>query len=73
MRDNVECPFCGIEILTGGTHPQHPVCELSGYNLSSTQWNLRPPKTGQPAQTWTSELDYLRSLLRELLINGKTK
>lgn len=57
--DNVECPFCGVEIISGVlVHPKHPICDLSGHCFSRRQWQMRPPKKEQPAKEPMSDLTF---------------
>lgn len=64
---DASCPFCGTSIIST-VHPAHATCCLASYGFTNEQWNMRPPKKEQPAQSVTSEVEYLRQLVRDLVV-----
>ena len=75
MSDNVECPFCGMEVTKKEAagflrHPANTTCTLDDELHSEEKWKMRPPKREQPAQEqyMLSEVEYLRGLVRDLVV-----
>lgn len=69
MSDNVNCPFCDLWFDPTASHPPDPICPLSNYTLSVSQWNMRPPKkeAGHTPKPMQSEVEWLRLMVEKFV------
>lgn len=69
MSDNVNCPFCDLWFDPTLAHPSDPMCPLSKYTFSVSQWNMRPPKkeVGHTPKPMQSEVEWLRLMVEKFV------